>query len=126
MPCCQRDLHTQSQMGLVAKSLGISEDVAIDVARLGGVAARGYDCRWRTIDAAITPKNRILIGLGRRKAAALLARQQGESAARSAKLAQIYKRGNQPVGTGEREAAADACGEGGKAKDEEHSAGGAL
>lgn len=91
MPCCQRDLHTQGQMAIVAKSLGIGEQAAIDVARMGGILARGYDCRWRTVDASITPQNRILIGLGQVKPAALQARQKVEDAS-NAKIAKIYKR----------------------------------
>jgi len=30
---------------------------------MGILRERGYDCRWRTIDAGITPENRILVGL---------------------------------------------------------------
>jgi hypothetical protein len=91
MPCCQRDLLTQGQMAIVAKSVGIKEQVAVDIARLGGIAARGYDCRWRTIDAAITPQNRVLIGLARLKPGVALQRQLVEANS-SAKIKQIYSR----------------------------------
>ena len=65
MPCCHKDHLTANQMALVAKTLKVNVHEAVDVARLGGIVARGFDCRWRTIDAAITPENRILIGLSR-------------------------------------------------------------
>jgi len=91
MPCCQRDLQTQNQMAVVAKSLGIKEDAAIDVARMGGILARGYDCRWRTIDAAITPKNRMLVGLGQVKSEAIDARRRIRDES-TVKLGKIYKR----------------------------------
>ena len=65
MACCHKDHLTANQMALVAKTLKINVHEAVDVARLGGIVARGFDCRWRTIDAAITPENRILIGLAR-------------------------------------------------------------
>lgn len=65
MPCCHRD--DRKQMCHVAKSLGITEHAAIDVARMGAIVAHGYDCRWRTIDESITPENRILVGLANHK-----------------------------------------------------------
>ena len=40
MPCCQRDLYTQHQMALVAKSLNIKEHAAIDVSHVK---------RWRVV-----------------------------------------------------------------------------
>ena len=67
MPCCHRDLRTANQMQIVSKSLGVSKSGLIDVARLGAIVARGFDCRWRTIDKSITPENRILVGLARPK-----------------------------------------------------------
>ena len=91
MPCCQRDLLTNGQMAIVAKSLNIGEHAAIDVARLGGIVARGYDCRWRTIDAAITPENRLLVGLAKLKPSVALQRRLVEEKS-SAKITQIYSR----------------------------------
>ena len=91
LPCCQRDMLTSNQMALVAKSLKISEHAAIDVARLGGVIARGYDCRWRTIEASITPQNRLIVGLARVSAEAALRRQKVEEASNK-KIKQIYQR----------------------------------
>ena len=76
-------------MGLVASSLGTSEHAAIDVARMGGIIARGYDCRWRTIDASITPENRMLIGLARHKAGALANRKASEKEA-DERMGRIY------------------------------------
>ena len=91
MPCCQRDLQSQGQMAIVAKTLGIKEGEAIDVARMGGILARGYDCRFRTIDASITPVNRLLVGLARVRPELELQRKLvEESSAR--KMTQIYSR----------------------------------
>ena len=101
MPCCQRDLQTNGQMAIVAKSLKIGEHAAIDVARLGGIVARGYDCRWRTIDAAITPENRLLVGLAKLKPSVALQRKLVEDRS-SAKITQIYSRIHR--GAGEHEA----------------------
>ena len=91
MPCCHRDLRTANQMALVAKSLQTSKAGAIDAARLGAIVARGFDARWRTIDAAITPENRILVGLARpkgegRKVRAEIAKQS------DMKLSHVYAR----------------------------------
>ena len=91
MPCCQRDLLTQGQMGLVAKSLRIKESEAIDIARMGGILARGYDCRWRTIDAAITPQNRLLIGMAHTKPSVARQRQLVEASTAN-KMSLIYER----------------------------------
>ena len=91
LPCCHKDLHTSHQMGVVAKSLQISEHAAIDVARLGSIVSRGYDCRWRTIDPKITPQNRMMIGLARIKPSVALMRQQNVATS-GAKMVQIYTR----------------------------------
>ena len=66
MPCCHRDATPGSTMRQVASALGIHVHAAVDVARLGAWASRGYDCRFRTIDDSITPENRVLIGLAPR------------------------------------------------------------
>ena len=79
-------------MALVAKALGVSQHEAIDVARLGSILARGYDCRWRTIDATITPENRILVGLARPSPAAALARLRVQRTA-EAKYNVMYSSG---------------------------------
>jgi hypothetical protein len=91
MPCCHRDLKTQGQMALVAKSLGIKEHETIDVARMGSILARGYDCRWRTIDKRTTPENRLLVGLARLKPGVVQQRKKIEDN-QEAKLVQIYSR----------------------------------
>ncbi len=91
MGCCHKDTQTQGQMGLVAKSLGIKEHEAIDVARLGGIVGRGYDCRWRTIDKSITPENRMLIGLARLGPGVALQRAMYEQAT-EAKMSKVYSR----------------------------------
>ena len=89
MPCCHRDLHTQGQMGIVAKSFRLKEHEVIDIARLGGIVARGYDCRWRTIDASITPENRMLVGLANLKPNAAFNRLMVQQTT-DAKLSHIY------------------------------------
>ena len=92
MPCCHRDLRTANQMQIVSKSLGVSKSGLIDVARMGAITARGFDCRWRTIDAAITPENRILVGLARPKAAAWQLRAASHAKQSDARLSHIYAR----------------------------------
>ena len=88
MPCCQRDLQSQGQMALVAKSLGIKEGEAIDVAQMGGILARGYDCRFRTIDAS---RRSTGCSFARARAVTRLQRKLvEESSAR--KMTQIYSR----------------------------------
>ena len=89
MPCCHRDRDTQNQMALVAATLGTSEHAAIDAARVGSITARGYDCRWRTIDASISPENRILVGLAKHKAGTLAARAKSVEVADS-KMGHLY------------------------------------
>ena len=75
----------------LCQSLGCSKQGCIDVARLGAVIARGFDCRWRTIDASITPENRILLGLARPKGAGR--QRRAEIAKQSdARLSHIYAR----------------------------------
>ena len=91
MPCCQRDLLTQNQLAIAAKGMRISEGEAIDLARLGGICARGYDCRWRTIDKKITPVNRLLVGLSKVKQSVALQRQL-VTANSEAKMTLIYSR----------------------------------
>jgi hypothetical protein len=85
MPCCHRDLRTANQMQIVAKSLGVSKSGLIDVARLGAIVARGFDCRWRTIDKTITPENRILVGLARPKVSEQVDRKKRYRALRLAR-----------------------------------------
>ena len=91
MPCCHRDLRTQGQMAICAKTLGVSEHAVIDVARLGAITAQGFDCRWRTIDATITPENRMLVGLAHIKPGVALQRKLIEDSS-GAKLKHIYSR----------------------------------
>eukprot|EP00325_Prymnesiales_sp_UTEX-LB-985_P024480 CAMPEP_0174738290 /NCGR_PEP_ID=MMETSP1094-20130205/69699_1 /TAXON_ID=156173 /ORGANISM="Chrysochromulina brevifilum, Strain UTEX LB 985" /LENGTH=88 /DNA_ID=CAMNT_0015941667 /DNA_START=6 /DNA_END=272 /DNA_ORIENTATION=- len=87
-------MHTQGQMAIVAKTLRCNEHEVIDVARLGGIVARGYDCRWRTIDAKISPENRLLIGLAHVKPAVAFNRQLVEDNANK-KMTTIYSRVHQ-------------------------------
>ena len=60
MPCCRAHAKSPAPMGLRA---ALGEDVAYDVDRTYALEARGYGVRWREIPAAITPMNRVLIGV---------------------------------------------------------------
>lgn len=62
LPCCRDHGLSPAPAGL-REALG--EDVAYDVQRTYALEARGYRVRWRTIPAAITPMNRLLIGVPR-------------------------------------------------------------
>jgi hypothetical protein len=58
LPCCH-DISACDAGGL---SGWMDDALAIDVVRARRLASRGYRVRTQTIDAAITPKNRLLIG----------------------------------------------------------------
>lgn len=62
LPCCH-DLDTCDTGPLAG---WLDGPLAIDAMRATRLAARGYDVRTQTIPEAITPKNRLLIGLPRR------------------------------------------------------------
>ena len=89
MPCCHRDATPGSTMRQVASALGIHVHAAVDVARLGAWASRGYDCRFRTIDDSITPENRVLIGLAPRGRATATDAAAAIEAAADAKMSTI-------------------------------------
>lgn len=59
LPCC-RD-HGHSSPLCLKQVLGA--DVAIDVDRTYRLAAAGYRVRWEQIPKAITPMNRVLLGI---------------------------------------------------------------
>jgi hypothetical protein len=59
LPCCH-DLQTCDPGPLTG---WLSGPLAIDAMRAARLAARGYDVRTQTIPEAITPKNRLLIGI---------------------------------------------------------------
>jgi hypothetical protein len=61
----QHDNHTSNQMKIISSSLQLDVRAAIDVARFGAIITSGYDARYRTIPACISPENRILVGLAR-------------------------------------------------------------
>jgi hypothetical protein len=62
MPCCRSHAHSQAPEGL---SAALGADVAYDVDRTYTMEAKGYRMRWREIPSAITPMNRLLIGVPR-------------------------------------------------------------
>jgi hypothetical protein len=62
MPCCRDHSHSGAPQGL---SAALGADVAYDVHRTYEMEANGYRVRWREIPSAITPMNRVLIGVPR-------------------------------------------------------------
>jgi len=62
LPCC-RDHNLSAAPPALAEALG--GDVAYDVHRTYTLEDRGYRVRWREISSAITPMNRVLIGVPR-------------------------------------------------------------
>lgn len=66
LPCCRSHAQSKAPRGLRA---ALGEDVAYDVDRTYALEARGYRVRWREIPAAITPMNRVLIGVPRNETA---------------------------------------------------------
>jgi hypothetical protein len=58
LPCCQVASPSPLDGWLEAT-------LAVDVARAQQLVAAGYDVVTQTIDAAITPKNRLLLGAPR-------------------------------------------------------------
>ena len=71
MPCCRARAKNTAPQGL-RQALG--EDVAYDVDRTYAIERGGYRVRWREIPEAITPMNRVLIGVPREVAATAGAR----------------------------------------------------
>lgn len=65
MPCCHGERGARGDtIKDGARQLGVPVDTAYDLMRLGAIdAAPGYVARLRSIDASITPKNRILLGI---------------------------------------------------------------
>lgn len=65
MPCCHGRCKDRLHRPLrdAARVMGISPEAATDLARFGVIASRGYTAKVRAIDPAITPVNKILIGL---------------------------------------------------------------
>lgn len=66
MPCCRSHSKCRALDGL---SNALGADVAIDVQRTYAMEGKGYTMRWREISEAITPMNRVLIGVPRKDAA---------------------------------------------------------
>ena len=65
MPCCRANARNDAPEGL-RQALG--EDVAYDVERTYALERAGVRVRWREVPAAITPMNRVLIGVPREAA----------------------------------------------------------
>lgn len=65
MPCCHGEQGARGEMVRdLTQVLGVPRDITYDLMRLGVIdATPGYVARFKTIDAAITPMNHILIGV---------------------------------------------------------------
>jgi hypothetical protein len=86
--CCHGDTSKQGRATKIsAKELGVSLGMLVDTARYGVIAGRdGYMAKIKTIDAKITPENRILVGLYDATS------QQEHTATALAKVARVYDR----------------------------------
>ena len=88
MPCCHGEDSRKGKMYLnTAKMLGVPHDVLIDISRLGIIEASGYKGSMRSINASITPQNRVLIGLKESQADA-----EKRALARSASLLRLARK----------------------------------
>lgn len=88
MPCCHKD-HGGS-VKAAAAATGVPLGVAMDFMLMGRAAERGFWPKLVTIDPAITPHNRLVLGLPR------AAETSGAVAAAEAKLAGAYRRAHNP------------------------------
>ena len=89
--CCHGGTSKQGRATKIsAKELGVSLGMLVDTARYGVIAGRdGYIAKIKTIDAKITPENRILVGLYDGSGANS---QQEHTARALAKVAKVYDR----------------------------------
>lgn len=58
LPCC----HSKAKLDAGGLEGWLDHDVAVDATRAARLRAAGYDVHTARIDAAITPKNRLLVG----------------------------------------------------------------
>ena len=102
MPCCHKD-HTK-KIKASADAVGVPLGVCMDLVTVGRALERGYDAKLVTIDASITPHNRIVVGAlreaGRKDSAEGILAAAVEGAER--KLQRAYERAHKPKlkGTG--------------------------
>jgi hypothetical protein len=95
MPCCHKD-HSGS-LKAAAVATGVPLGVAMDFALVGRINAAGFRAKLVTIDASITPHNRLVLGLpptAERTAAA--GAVTAEVAVAEAKLQSAYLRAHRP------------------------------
>ncbi len=64
LPCCQ----SLSESAGVELSGWLDPALAVDVSRVAFLQSRGYDVHTQTLPIAITPKNRLLIGMAHEQA----------------------------------------------------------
>jgi len=76
MPCC----HPDAGLAHASRELGLDYSAAVDLARYGVIASRGYKARLRFVNPAITPMNRILVASCLDTATAATAAKQREKA----------------------------------------------
>ena len=88
--CCHGGTSKQGRATKIsAKELGVSLGMLVDTARYGVIAGRdGYIAKIKTIDAKITPENRILVGLYDDSGTS----QDEHTATALAKVARVYDR----------------------------------
>lgn len=96
MACCHSKKTHGDQVWHAARDLGLPGGAACDLVTMGMLRERGYDCRWRTIDPAITPENRIIIGIP--LSPAEQGRQRTEVGLRHEALKSTYQRAHRAPG----------------------------
>ena len=77
VPCCHSDHSPGAQLTVAARACGTEIGLLIDAIRMGKAIERGYRVDFKTIPAAISKQNRVLLG---RK---LLSSEKAASAASS-------------------------------------------
>ena len=97
MPCCQRDFSPSSVWKTVAKRLGISMEIVMDILLAGKAMSwregqdipTYYDVRMKVLEGSSTPQNRLILC---RADATFQARRQESTAAAEHQLNKAYQR----------------------------------
>mmetsp|Transcript_15481 Transcript_15481/g.43345 ORF Transcript_15481/g.43345 Transcript_15481/m.43345 type:complete len:311 (-) Transcript_15481:6-938(-) len=93
MPCCHKD-HTQL-LKASAAALGLPLGVCMDLVTLGRATERGYAAKLATINSAITPHNRLVVGVPD-SGGAMQEKQAGAIGTAEARLQKAYRRAHAP------------------------------